>query len=297
MVKQTKYLKKRHKLKNKTKKYYSKGGSILGMITPYIGTAATYAKDKGLRLLGLQPIQSSTTENPTIENPEVKVDNEINKIGDTASGIISDVGNVVNKGSAAVISNINDVLENPKIGENVGEAAAETAAIGTQLLENVTEKLNSPEVKAVTEKALENVADYAEMGVKALDKPLDSAIDEINKAGQKAVSGAVSGAIKVGTDAMSAIPGVGAIISLGKVANDTGKAVSDVVSGVATTTSTVANLVTETSQNFKEELEEKKKEGNMIGGRINKSINYFLNKTKHKGFNRKAKSKKVRFLI
>ena len=297
MVKQTKYLKKGHKLKNKTKKYYSKGGSILGMITPYIGTAATYAKDKGLRLLGLQPIQSSTTENHTIENPEVKVDNEINKIGDAASGIISDVGNVVNKGSAAVISNINDVLENPKIGENVGEAAAETAAIGTQLLENVTEKLNSPEVKAVTEKALENVADYAEMGVKALDKPLDSAIDEINKAGQKAVSGAVSGAIKVGTDAMSAIPGVGAIISLGKVANDTGKAVSDVVSGVATTTSTVANLVTETSQNFKEELEEKKKEGNMIGGRINKSINSFLNKTKHKGFNRKAKSKKVRFLI
>jgi len=142
MNKQTKRI--RRNRKNKSRKYYggavevddkSKGiFDIIGdKISGYSGKAINYVKDKGLRLVGLQPIQQpETTQNAATQ----EVDQKINEIGNAASEIIGDVKNVVDKGSAAILGNINDVLKSPQVGETLSEAASETAQIGEKLLEN-----------------------------------------------------------------------------------------------------------------------------------------------------------------
>jgi len=311
MNKQTKRI--RRNIKNKTRKYY--GGAvpdetvenkgifdIIGdKLSGYSGKAFTYIKDKGLRLAGLQPIKQPIENAATQE-----VDHKINEIGDAASEIIGDVKNVVDKGSAAIIENINDVLESPHVGETLTEAASETGAIGEKLLENFNEKLSTPELKEETKIALDNVAQYADITVEALNEPLNKAVDELNEAGTKAASGAISGAIKVGTDVMAAVPGFGAIIEVGKILNDGSRAVGDVTAAASQATSTISKVVDETSKNINEsldKLEEKKerlsasmnsltpdmnlkpdmtlkqlnKDGLNVSNRIGKSINQFEN--------------------
>lgn len=347
MNKQTKRI--RRNRKNKTRKHY--GGSpevndekskgifdIIGdKISGYSGKAFDYVKDKGLRLAGLQPIKQNevtqditSTQNTTTQ----EVDQKIGEISDAASGMVSDakeigsdIVNVADKGSAAIIANINDVLENPEVGASLNEAAEETAEIGEKLLENFNEALSTPELKQETKLALDNAAEYADIAVEAMDKPLNKAVDELNEAGTKAASGAVSGLIKVGTDALAAVPGAGAIIEVGKILNDGSRAVGDVASAASEATSTVSKVVEETSKNINEgleKLEEKKesmsnsmdtfkqlnKDGLKVYDRVDKSINQFENpvssvpvvqqggkKTRRKLFKRKGKSKRVRFAI
>jgi hypothetical protein len=351
MIKQTKRIKpKTKKSKNRTRKYYggtveednkSKGiFDVIGnTLSNYTGKIVNYAKEKGLRLAGVEPIKK-TDESSVADNSTKNVDDNINKISDAASGLVTDakeIGNdvvdVFNKGSAAVIENINDVLESPKIENSVNEAATETAEIGEKLLENFNEKLSSPEIKEQAKEALENAADYTEIAVEAMDKPLNKAIDQLNEAGTKAASGIASGVIKVGTDAMAAVPGLGAVIELGKMANDASAAAGDVVEAASQATSTVSKVVEDTSKNIEEEvykLEEKKNMGenmdeneSMKGGmsklkeinkdsikisnRVNNSINMFENplqtnkkrgyKTKRRLFKNKPKTKRVRFAI
>jgi hypothetical protein len=332
MNKQTKRI--RRNRKNKTRKYYggadevteqSKGifDVISDKLSGYSGTALNYIKDKGLRLAGLQPIkQPELTQNDSTQ----QVDQKINEIGDAASGILSDVKNVVDKGSAAIIGNINDVLESPEVGESLSEAASETAEIGEKLLENFNEKLSTPELKEEAKLALDNAAQYADIAVEAMDEPINKAIDQLNEAGTKAASGAAAGIIKVGTDAMAAVPGAGAVIEVGKILNDASRAVGDVAEAASEATSTVSKVVEETSKNINEgldKLEEKKeglsnsmnsfnqlsKDGLSVSNRVDKSINQFENpinsvpvltggrKTRRKLLKHKGKSKRVRFAI
>ena len=254
----------------------------------------------------------------------------MNEISDAASGIVSDVKNVFDKGSSAVIGNINDVLGSPEVGQSVNAAAEETAAIGEKLLENLNKSISTPEMKEETKEALENVAQVSEIAVEALDKPLNKAIDELNESGAKAASGIASGVVKVGTDVLAAVPGVGALIEVGKIANDATKAAQNVVSAATDATSTVKELVQATSENIDkslEKLDDKKEEGleeatttlkpeetlnpdkslnqlNKVGGsitnRVNKSITEFENtnnQTRRKISKNKGKSKRVRFAI
>ena len=264
MNKQTKRI--RRNRKNKTHKYYggavevddkSKGiFDIIGdKLSGYSGKAINYVKDKGLRLVGLQPIQEPE---PTQNASTQEVDQKINEIGNAASEIIGDVKDVVDKGSAAILGNINDVLQSPQVGETLTEAASETAAIGEKLLETFNEKLSTPEIKEETKIALDNVADYADIAVDALDKPLNKAVDELNEAGTKAASGIASGLIKVGTDALAAVPGAGAVIEVGKIVNDASRAVGDVASAASEATSTVSKVVKETSKNINEGIKKLK---------------------------------------
>lgn len=356
MNKQTKRI--RRNRKNKTRKYY--GGStevtdktnvtdkskgifdVIGdKLSHYSGKAFNYVKDKSLRLAGLQTIKHLEAEEPEpVQNTSTQeVDQKINEIGDAASGLVSganeigsDVVNVFDKGSAAVIGNINEVLESPQVGESLNEAAEETSEIGEKLLENFNESLSTPELKEETKVALDNVADYADIAVEAMDEPINKAVDELNEAGTKAASGAVAGIIKVGTDAMAAVPYLGAVIELGKIVNDGSRAVGDVATAASDATSTVSKVVEETSKNINEgldKLEEKReglnkdinlkpdstfkqinKDGLNISNRVDKSINQFENpvssvpvvqeggkKTRRKLLKGRGKSKRVRFAI
>ena len=297
------------------------GDKIKGLATGAVG----YVANKGLRLAGLQKIDNDET--PPVNAETAKIDNQLNAAGETASGLLSDVKEIAgsavdaakgiadsavdaaNKVAAAGVEQVNDVLESPVVENSVSEAAAETADIVEKSLDTFNEKLSDPKIKEEATEALNNVADYAEIGVKALDKPLNAAIDELNEAGTKAASGLGAGIVKVGTDMMAAVPGLGAVIELGKIANDASAAVGNVVEAASDASSTAAELVATTSDNLKDgvkELEEKKREALKISNRTNESINKFLppaepvgggHKTRRNLIKRKGKSKRVRFAI
>ena len=286
MNKQTKRI--RRNRKNKSRKYYGgaveitdKSKGIFDVIgdkfSGYSGKAFDYVKDKSLRLVGLQPIKQPEAEQITTTQD---VDQKINEIGDAASGIVSDVKNVFDKGSATVIGNINDVLESPEVGESLNEAAEETAEISEKLLENFNEKLSTPKMKEETKVALDNAAEYADIALEAMDEPINKAVDQLNEAGTKALSGAVSGAIKVGTDALAAIPGAGAIIELGKMANDATAAAGDVVEAASDATTTISKVVEETSKNIDEGLDKLHEEKEALNANIN--LNPDINLNPHK---------------
>jgi vacuolar-type H+-ATPase subunit H len=287
--------------------------------------AFKYVKEKGLRLLGLQPIKNEESIQPETTS---NIDNKMNELGNATSEFVSnakeigaDAVKVADAGTAAVIANINDVLKNPEVGKSVIETAKETAAIGEKILENFNDNLSTPKMKEEAKQALDNAADYAEIFVKAMDEPIDGAIDELNKAGTKVASAAASGGIKVFTDALGAVPGVGAIIDIGKMANDTGKALSEISEAASEAAGTVSKVTKEISENVDQgldTLDEQKKEAAKIANRTTQSINQFQNplntaqnslnnlkpksvlsggKTRRKQFKRNVKSKRVRFAI
>ena len=323
-----------------------KNNGIMGMISNklynFSKDTTKYITDKGLRLVGLETIKKEADnednednednkDNEDLKNEISSVNNKIEEIGNASSEMVSgilsdakkigsDIVDVVDKSSAALVGQVNDVLESPKIENSIGEAVEETAEIGNKLLENVNEKLNNPILKKETEIVLDNVGDYAEIAVDAIDKPLNKGIDSLNEAGTKAISGISSGAMRVGTDILSAVPGIGAVVELGKILNDGSKAVSEVVEAGKDTATTVSEIVKETNENIHEgieKLEENKKEitnkfkdlnkdGKKITSRIDKSLNEFENpfpssggrKTRNKFLGNKfKKTKRVRFAV
>jgi len=293
--------------------------------------AGEYLTEKGLRLFGLQPIPQKIDNKENSEFEENKKNekyNEINKeTSNLASGILSsakkigeDVVGVVDKTSAALVEQVNDVLESPKIENSVKEAVEDTTKISKKLLENVNEKLNNPVLQKEAEIVLDNIGKYAEVAEDAINEPLNKGIDNLNQAGTKAISGLTSGAIKVGTDALAAVPGLGAIIELGKIANDGSKALEQVAEAGKESAGTILEIVKDTNKNIHEGLEkldEEKNEidnnfkeinnnGKKISSRINKSLNEFENpfpssggnKTRSKFLTKKhKKTKRVRFSI
>jgi len=248
---------------------------IRDKVSDFAVDTGDFLKDKTLRLFGLQPInENETAETGTKEN------NPVSGLMSNAKSISDDVVKVFDKGSAAIIGNINDVLESPKMENSVTQAAKETVESGKVLLKKFNENLNDPEFKELTKEALENVSDYADITLEALHKPLNKAIDEFSEAGNKAAAGVVSGAIKVGTDAAGAIPGYGAIIDFGKMINDGTRAVSTAVEAGSQAIETTSELIDQTTKGIKkgiEELEEKKKEAMNIANRASSSINEFQN--------------------
>jgi hypothetical protein len=283
MSKQTKN-NKRNKQKNKTQKHYggyqnnaisnstnalnaaNNNEGILNVIgnklSNYTGDTTDYLKEKGLRFINSTKRGTDASSN------------------DTNSGFISNVINVIDKGSAAVLSNINETLKDPNLKRGVIETAKETAAISEDLLENFNNNLSTPKLKEETKRAIDNAADYVELVVTSMDEPINKSIDQLSASGTKAASAAVSGAIKVGTDALGAIPFYGAIIDAGKIANDSFKSFSKMSEAASDASKTISKIVEESSQNINvglKELKERKKEASQIANRTMNSINAFQN--------------------
>ena len=232
--------------------------------TNFLKKALGYVEDKGLRLLKLKRMEPNEE---TVENTN-KIDDTLNNategLSKIGSKIGSDVVNVVDKGSAAIIENINDVLENPAVGKTASDAAGDLAQTGTKLLQNFNNSVNTPEFKAATKVALDSASEIAEVVVQASEKPVNDAVDILSDAGEKAASGVASGAIKVGTDAMAAVPGWGAIVEAGKIANDLSTSAGDVVEAGTQAVSAISEVVEKTSENINEgldKLEEVKQQG------------------------------------
>lgn len=263
---------KRNKLFKKTRKYrkYYGGNNVEPLkksegvfdivgdkLSDYTSSVFNYGKEKGLRLLGLQPIH------PTLATEEAnKVDETLNIARENASKISSDVANVFDKGSAALVSNINEVLGSEIVNTSLKETAQQLAETGTKILHDFNEVVSTPEFKQETKMAMDNAAEIAKIAIEASEEPVNEAIDVLNEAGTKAIAGVSSGAIKVATDAMAAIPGYGAIVEVGKMANDISAAAGDVVEATTTATEATSKAVQEISKNINEgiqKIEETKK--------------------------------------
>ena len=271
MNKRTKRNKNKKRL-NKTKKYF--GGSNTSQpegIFDFIGNklssisskAMGYASEKGLRLLGLQKVGTNTNtppinnNTPPINNNTPPINNATPPTGITGmiSKIGSDVVNVADKTSAALIGQVNDVLESPKVGQGLTQAVQETGKIVSEKLEDLNRSLNTPEIKQAVEKTFDTAADYAEVAVEAMDKPINEGIDVLNKAEAQAISGVGTGVVKVASDMASEIPGVGAVVALGKMANDGTAAVGKVVNAASKSIENVSDIVEDTTENIKEKFE------------------------------------------
>ena len=305
---------------------------ILDMAANKMGEAASVVLDKaqdiGLKALGLEKIDKS---DKSIEDDGSNIDK--NNEADASSGIISGVSNIVDKTTTALIDNVNEVLDSELVSESVQNAAKETAEITGKLAENFNDAMNEPEVREEVKEAINNMADVGSVVIKASEKPFQEAAIVGVQSGTKALSAATAGIVKVGTDMMAAVPGVGAVVEVGKMLNDGSKAASAIVEAGSEAVSIASDAFVETSENVKEglkELEEKKKMTEEISNRTTKSIDNFVkppfnnlpqaaipqlkeknvkppfnnllqaagrSKTKRTFFKHNAKSKRVRFAI
>lgn len=269
-------------------------------------SGATSLGDASLKIVGLERINKTKEE----EDSSKKVDDNIGKIGDDVSGITSVVSNVIDKTSAALIENVNEVLGSSIVKETTEEAVEKTADIIKEGAEAFNEALNDPEVKAELEEAIENAGEVGDVVVKSFEKPAEKVVDIVADSVPKISGAAVGGIFKVGTDAMAAIPYLGAAIEFGKMLNDGSKAASAVVEAGSEALEVASDAFIETKENVEKglkDLEEKKKLAGEISSRTDKSIKEFASpvttqaagarKTRRKLLKHRGKSKRVRFAI
>ncbi len=296
--------------KYKRSRSYKKGGT--SSITPFeerkgifdiasdkVGTVASNitnkVEDLGLSALGLEK------KGEDIEN--------------NMSNALSGVKNTVNQTSVNAIDSVNNVLASDTVNNSVQEAAKTTAEISGKLAEKFNNAMNDPVIKEQLEEAIEHAGELTDVIIKSSEEPLKEAVKIGVEAGTDAFGAASAGIIKVGTDMMAAVPGVGAVIEIGKMLNDGSKAVSAVTEASSKAISTASDAFSITTENVRKglrELEEKKKMAQQISNRTSRSINQFQNsqqnsavqnggrKTKRRFFRKggvKSKSKSVRFTI
>ena len=275
-------------------------GSKIGSVA---SSAATKVGDLGLKFVGLERINKSDDEGIG------KINESIEKIGEATADFVSDVANVADKTGSAIIKNVNEVLESDAVKETTAEAAKNTAEIVQENLEVFNDALNNPEVKAEVKEAIDHAGEVGSLVVEAAEKPIEKAVDIASNSAAKATAAASAGFIKVSTDMAAAIPGVGAVIEVGKILNDGSKAASAIVEAGTEAVEVASDAFVETKKKVEEGLkvlEEKKNLAHEISSRTNKSIKEFENviktqdggrKTRRRLLKRRAKSKRVRFAM
>jgi len=310
------------KIKNKTIK---KGGTttesiksidppregLIDMIGDKLSSVATSAvtkiADTGLNIAGLERVDKNNNEGDTTKN----VDENIEKIGNAASGIVTDVKNVADKTGSAIIQNVNEVLGSNTVKETTAQAAEDTANIIKESAEKFNDALNNPVVKTQVKEAIENASELGTVFVKAAEKPVNEAIQHTAESLNQALPKLGSAATKTFTDSLLVTP-LGPIIEVGNIINDVTKATSAAVEAGTDAIEVASDAFIETKKNVEEglkDLQEKKKMVDQISNRTTKSINQFENpisqtqnggrktSTRRKHIKRKGKSKRVRFAM
>jgi len=284
--------------------------SLKNKITNMAVSTGDYIGDKALRLVGLQPIKPN---NELQEASSNQINQKISEISDATSNIITDVKNIANRTSTAIIGNVNEVLGSPQVGQTLTQATQNFKNIVENQLENINTTLNDPKFKEEAKIALDNVSDYAKIGIKAMDEPINEAIDKINETGKELGSGLLTASTNAVVDAAAAVPFAAPILEAGNIINDVSKAASSVIEAGTEAVSTLSDLYLDSNENISnglKELEKKKQYAANIANRTSESINQFENpieqpiskeqtggKTKKRLLNNKKKSKRVRFAL
>jgi len=276
--------------------------------------AATTVADATLKIAGLERINKANQENQMGENQ--MGDNQMDDSGygneqsvDEEPGIICTALDVADRTGGLIINEINDVLSSDRFKQTTEEAAKQTGELIKQTSKTFNDTLNDPAIRAELEEAIKKAGEISELVVKYGEKPYNRALDVAAKAAQKVSSAAVTGTIKVGTDALAAVPLLGSVVSVGNMVNNTSKAACAITEAGTEMVEAASDAFIEIKKNVDKnlgELEEQKKMASQISNRINNSINDFENpimaqtggnKTRRRLFKRNARSKRVRFAI
>ena len=225
---------------------------------------------------------AATNYDPSIYANRGKIDISPKDNENKEPGLLCTVLDVVDRTGGLIISDLNEVLASDQFKKTTEEAGKETAALIKENAQRFNEALDNPEVKAQLEEAIKKAGEISEMVVKYGEKPYYRAVDIAGRAAQKASSAAVSGSLKVGADAISAIPFLGSVVSVGNMINDTSKAASALVEAGSEVVQSGSDVFLEIKRNIEKDynldsLEEKKKLGQQIYNRVNKSISDFQN--------------------
>lgn len=174
-------------------------------------------------------------------------DSRLKQAGRTAA-------NILNKGLGIILNQVNTVLAAPGVQTTVDVEAARAAELVTDIFSRVAEKLKDPKLQEQARLAGDELAIYAKILVEAMREPLTELVGILSQAGLKATSAITVGIIKVVTDAMAAVPGIGAVIEVGKIANDVSRAVGDAVEAGSHATTAASKAVFDITENVKQGL-------------------------------------------
>ena len=210
---------------------------VVNLLKPVLKIGLTKA------LNTLEP--TSGTEVSQAQEPEQ--DSRLKQAGRTAA-------NILNKGLAMVLNQVNTVLAAPGVQTTVDVEAARATELVTDIFSRVAEKLRDPKLQEQARLAGDELAIYAKILVEAMREPLIELVGILSQAGLKATSAIIVGIVKVVTDAMAAVPGVGAVMEVGKIANDVSRAVGDAAEAGSNATTAASKAVFDITENVKQGL-------------------------------------------
>lgn len=237
----------------------------------------------------------------------------VGEVADQSKALVGEAADqgvaLADQGAALAVQGVNEVLDAPQTEMAVQEAATATKEVAEDLLETFNEPFEDPNFKKEVKEAADNAAEGATIVLKAMDKPIDVAIDKTSESMTKMGSAIAAGSVKVATDALAAVPGAGAIFDLGRMINDASRAAASVVEASAEIVETGSDMVITSVDSVKGAVDDFKnlgKEKTDIENRVNNSINDFTNpqptvggKTRRRLFKKRGgrKTKHVRFAI
>jgi hypothetical protein len=184
-----------------------------------------------------------TIEEPVSDNVIDKEKSKLAQVGEKASELL-DIA------TTAVLQKANTFLENSGAESAVDAEADKATKKLTSIFNRITEILADPELQQAAVNAGKEVGDYTTILVDAMREPLSELAVVVAEADLKATGAILAGIIKVVTDAMAAVPGLGAVIEFGKISNDIAGAAGDVVHSGTTATTAASRFVYQITQNI-----------------------------------------------
>jgi hypothetical protein len=214
---------------------------VVNLLKPALKIGLTKA------LNALEPAAGTEMSNIPAPEPVPAQDSMLKKAGRTAADIL-------NRGLGLILNQVNTVLSSSGVQTSVDAEAARATELVTDIFSRVAEKLRDPKLQEQARLAGDELAVYSEILVEAMREPLTELVGVLSQSGLKATSAITVGIIKVVTDAMAAVPGLGAVMEVGKIANDVSRAVGDAAEAGSNATTAASKAVFEVTENVKAAL-------------------------------------------
>jgi len=211
---------------------------VVNLLKPALKIGLTKA------LNALEPAADTETFNMPAQEPVPAQDSRLKQAGRTAVDIL-------NRGLGLVLKQVNIVLASPGVQTSLDAEAARATELVTDIFSRVAEKLRDPKLQEQARLAGDELAVYAEILVEAMREPLTELVGVLSQSGLKATSAITVGIIKVVTDAMAAVPGLGAVMEIGKIANDVSRAVGDAAEAGSNATTAASKALFDVTENVK----------------------------------------------
>lgn len=141
-----------------------------------------------------------------------------------------------------------------------------------EFIDDFNRKMENPEYRAQVDIAVKNVKDYYDKLLSAIQDPFNKAIDNIaDNVIPKLVGSLSKSATTAVFNIATAIPGVGAVLSAGKLMNNLTETAQNFTGSISNATS----VIQEAAQSAKDKLSELKQENIQVNNRVSNSIQQF----------------------